>query len=48
MILKIGTRGSKPALARLTGDKVYLEGMEAELDGSKVIRDKITGEKDLA
>lgn len=31
---------------RLNGETVYLTGMVAELDGSKVIRDEITGKKD--
>jgi len=31
---------------RLNGETVHLTGMVAELDGSKVIRDKITGKKD--
>ena len=36
------------AFSRLNGERLDLEGMVAELDGSNVIRDKITGERDEA
>ena len=36
------------AFSRLNGERLDLEGMVAELDGSNVIRDKITGEKNEA
>lgn len=36
------------AFARLNGKNLRLEGMVAELDGSKIIRDEISGEKDRA
>jgi len=36
------------AFARLNGKNLCLEGMVAELDGSKIIRDEISGEKDRA
>ncbi|MCP4681625.1 MAG: hydroxymethylbilane synthase [Desulfobacterales bacterium] len=34
--------------ARLSGNELYMEGMVAELDGSRIIRDEITGERDQA
>lgn len=34
--------------ARLEGDAVLLEGMVAELDGTRIVRDEITGNKDQA
>jgi hydroxymethylbilane synthase len=34
--------------SRLNGERLDLEGMVAELDGSKIIRDKITGERNEA
>ena len=36
------------AFARLNGKNLRLEGMVAELDGSKIIRDELSGEKDRA
>jgi len=36
------------ALSRLNRERLDLEGMVAELDGSRVIRDKITGQKNEA
>ncbi len=36
------------AFARLSGKNLHLEGMVAELDGSKIIRDEISGEKHRA
>jgi hydroxymethylbilane synthase len=35
------------ALATLDGRDLFLEGMVAELDGSRVIRDKVKGDRDL-
>jgi hydroxymethylbilane synthase len=36
------------AFGRLNGERLDLEGMVAELDGSRIIRDKITGERNEA
>ena len=46
--LEGGCQVPMAAFSRLNGERLDLEGMVAELDGSKIIRDKITGEKNEA
>jgi hydroxymethylbilane synthase len=46
--LEGGCQVPMAAFSRLNGERLDLEGMVAELDGSNVIRDKITGERDEA
>lgn len=46
--LEGGCQVPMAAFSRLYGERLDLEGMVAELDGSHVIRDKITGERDEA
>ncbi|HEN20661.1 MAG TPA: hydroxymethylbilane synthase [Desulfobacteraceae bacterium] len=36
------------AFARLDGERLYLQAMVAEIDGTRVIKDEITGKKDQA